>query len=81
MTNLPDAIHTAGNNRPTIGILYGAYGGHHGEVSPISDKPMRRYGGGFDVGTIADVEFELEFEDTQVAHTQDDIPTRIQNPM
>ena len=29
-----------------------------------------RYGdtGGFDVGTIADVEFELEFEDTQVAH-------------
>ena len=25
--------------------------------------------GFFDVGTIADVEFEFEFEDTQVAHT------------
>ena len=35
---------------------------HHYRTSRYGDT------GGFDVGTIADVDFELEFEDTQVAH-------------
>ena len=35
---------------------------HHYRTSRYGDT------GGFDVGTIADVELELEFEDTHAAH-------------
>ena len=43
-----------------------------------------RYGdtGGFGIGTIADVEFKFEFEDTHAAHIPNmGCVTRIQNPM